>query len=123
MRATRSDDTILDGAFVPDKYIARVVPAGFAGADLFVLGIFAWAEPTFANIYLGIARAGAAISPSPGWRRSGPRSRSAARRWRTTPSPARGRRDGAGDRGRGAARRADRATTGRTAWTTVGCGR
>ena len=27
MRATRSDDTILDGAFVPDEYIARVVPA------------------------------------------------------------------------------------------------
>ena len=31
MRATRSDDTLLDGAFVPDKYIARVVPAGAAG--------------------------------------------------------------------------------------------
>ena len=56
MRATRSDDTILDGAFVPNKYIARVVPAGFAGADLFVLGIFAWAEPTFASVYLGIAK-------------------------------------------------------------------
>jgi alkylation response protein AidB-like acyl-CoA dehydrogenase len=56
MRATRSDDTILDGAFVPDRYIARVVPAGFAGADLFVLGIFAWAEPTFASVYLAIAR-------------------------------------------------------------------
>jgi alkylation response protein AidB-like acyl-CoA dehydrogenase len=56
MRATRSDDTIIDGAFVPDRYIARVVPAGFAGADAFVLGIFAWAEPTFASIYLAIAR-------------------------------------------------------------------
>jgi len=55
MRPTRSDDTILDGAFVPDKYIARVVPAGFAGADLFVLGIFAWAECTFASIYTAIA--------------------------------------------------------------------
>lgn len=55
MRATRSDDTLLDGAFVPDKYIGRVVPAGFAGADLFVLGIFAWAENTFASIYTGIA--------------------------------------------------------------------
>ncbi len=55
MRATRSDDTIIDGAFVPDRYIARVVPAGFAGADLFVLGVFVWAQPTFANIYLGIA--------------------------------------------------------------------
>ena len=31
MRATRSDDTHLDGAFCPDKYIARVVPAGAAG--------------------------------------------------------------------------------------------
>ena len=51
-----SDDTILEGAFVPDRYIPRVVPAGLAGADLFVLGIFAWAEPTFANIYLGIAQ-------------------------------------------------------------------
>ena len=34
MRATRSDDTMLEGAFVPDKYIARIVPAG--GADDFV---------------------------------------------------------------------------------------
>jgi alkylation response protein AidB-like acyl-CoA dehydrogenase len=56
MRATRSDDTILEGAFVPDKYIPRVVAAGLAGADLFVLGIFAWAEPTFANIYVGLAQ-------------------------------------------------------------------
>jgi alkylation response protein AidB-like acyl-CoA dehydrogenase len=56
MRATRSDDTILEGAFVGDRYIPRVVPAGLAGADLFVLGIFAWAEPTFANIYVGIAQ-------------------------------------------------------------------
>jgi alkylation response protein AidB-like acyl-CoA dehydrogenase len=56
MRATRSDDTILEGAFVPDRYIARVVPAGLAGADLFVLAIFAWAEPIFANIYVGIAQ-------------------------------------------------------------------
>jgi alkylation response protein AidB-like acyl-CoA dehydrogenase len=55
MRATRSDDTLLEGAFVPDRYIAAVVPPDFAGATLFVLGIFAWAEPTFASIYLGIA--------------------------------------------------------------------
>jgi alkylation response protein AidB-like acyl-CoA dehydrogenase len=56
MRATRSDDTVLEGAFVPDKYIARVVPIGFAGADQFVLSIFAWANPTFANIYIGLAQ-------------------------------------------------------------------
>ena len=53
MRATRSDDTLLDGAFIPDKYVARVVPAGTA--DLFVLSIFGWAEPTFGSIYLGLA--------------------------------------------------------------------
>jgi alkylation response protein AidB-like acyl-CoA dehydrogenase len=53
MRATRSDDTVLEGAFVPDKYIARVLPAGVP--DEFVLGIFGWAEPTFASIYLGLA--------------------------------------------------------------------
>jgi len=56
MRATRSDDTALDGAFVPDRYVARVVPAGAAGVDLFVLGIFAWALLGFGNIYFGLAR-------------------------------------------------------------------
>jgi alkylation response protein AidB-like acyl-CoA dehydrogenase len=56
MRATASQDTILEGAFIPDRYVARVVPPDFAGADLFVLGIFVWAEPTFGNIYLGIAQ-------------------------------------------------------------------
>ena len=55
MRATRSDDTILDGAFVPDSYIARVIPAGAAGMDLFVVGVFAWALIGFANVYFGIA--------------------------------------------------------------------
>jgi alkylation response protein AidB-like acyl-CoA dehydrogenase len=56
MRATRSEDTILDGVFVPDRYIARVVPAGAAGIDQFVLGIFAWALLNFGNIYYGMAR-------------------------------------------------------------------
>ena len=56
MRATRSDDTILDGAFVPDKYVARVNPAGLAGADAFVLGVFAWAQCTFGSMYLALAR-------------------------------------------------------------------
>jgi alkylation response protein AidB-like acyl-CoA dehydrogenase len=56
MRATQSQDTVLDGALVPDKYIARVVPAGGAGIDLFVLGIFAWADIGFGNIYYGLAR-------------------------------------------------------------------
>ena len=54
-RATRSDDTVLEGAFVPDKYIARVVPAGAAGADMFVVGFFTWALVNFANVYYAIA--------------------------------------------------------------------
>jgi alkylation response protein AidB-like acyl-CoA dehydrogenase len=54
MRATRSDDVILEGVFVPDRYVARIVPAGTA--DAFVLGIFAWALLGFANVYHGVAR-------------------------------------------------------------------
>jgi alkylation response protein AidB-like acyl-CoA dehydrogenase len=54
MRGTRSDDVKLDGAFVPDKYIARTLPAG--GADAFVLAIFAWALLGFGNIYYGMAQ-------------------------------------------------------------------
>jgi alkylation response protein AidB-like acyl-CoA dehydrogenase len=53
MRATKSDDTILDGAFVPDKYVMRKVPAG--GADLFVLSLFMVALSGIATVYLGIA--------------------------------------------------------------------
>jgi alkylation response protein AidB-like acyl-CoA dehydrogenase len=56
MRATQSQDTVLDGAFVPDRYIARVVAAGAAGIDLFVIGIFAWALLGFSNVYYGIAQ-------------------------------------------------------------------
>src|SRR5213078_1034513 len=56
MRATRSDDTVLDGAFVPDSHIVRVVPAGLAGADYFVLSIFLWALGGFANIYYGLGQ-------------------------------------------------------------------
>ncbi len=52
MRATRSDDTILDDVFVPDRFVSRVIPAGVI--DAFVLSIFAWAEVTFASIYLGV---------------------------------------------------------------------
>ena len=55
MRATRSDDTLLEGAFVPDKYVARVVPAGVAGVDMFILGFFTWALVGFANIYYAMA--------------------------------------------------------------------
>ena len=56
MRATRSEDTILDGVFVPDRFVARIVPAGAAGIDSFVLALFAWALLGFGNIYYGLAR-------------------------------------------------------------------
>jgi alkylation response protein AidB-like acyl-CoA dehydrogenase len=56
MRATKSDDTILEGAFIPDKYVVRVLPPDWAGADLFVLNIFAWALVNFANVYAGCAQ-------------------------------------------------------------------
>ena len=56
MRATRSDDTVLENAFVPDRYIARVLPAGAAGLDPFVLSVFAWALLGFGNVYYGLAR-------------------------------------------------------------------
>lgn len=56
MRATRSDDTLVENAFIPDRYIARVVPAGGAGIDAFVLSVFAWALMGFGNVYYGLAR-------------------------------------------------------------------
>ena len=56
MRATRSDDTILDHVFVPDSHVVRVCPPGMAGADFFVLAIFAWALGGFSNVYYGLAQ-------------------------------------------------------------------
>jgi alkylation response protein AidB-like acyl-CoA dehydrogenase len=56
MRATRSDDTLLENVFIPDRYVARVVPAGAAGLDAFVLTVFAWALMGFANTYYGLAK-------------------------------------------------------------------
>jgi alkylation response protein AidB-like acyl-CoA dehydrogenase len=53
MRPTRSDDTVFDGAFVPGKYIARVVPAG--AIDHFVGAVFAWALLNFGSVYYAIA--------------------------------------------------------------------
>jgi alkylation response protein AidB-like acyl-CoA dehydrogenase len=56
MRATRSDDTVIENAFVPDRYVARVLAPGAAGIDAFVLSVFAWALMGFANVYYGLAR-------------------------------------------------------------------
>jgi alkylation response protein AidB-like acyl-CoA dehydrogenase len=54
MRATQSDDTILNRVFIPDHYVARIVPAG--GMDPFVGAVFAWALLNFGNVYYAIAQ-------------------------------------------------------------------
>jgi len=56
MRATQSQDTILEKAFVPDDLVALVCPAGFAGAGPFQVAIFAWALMGFSATYLGAAK-------------------------------------------------------------------
>ena len=56
MRATQSQDTVLDKVFVPDELVALVCPAGFAGAGLFHVSVFAWALLGFASVYLGAAK-------------------------------------------------------------------
>ena len=54
MRATQSHDTVLDGVFVPDERIGRVVPAG-DGSDPFVVAMAIWPLSLIAAVYLGIA--------------------------------------------------------------------
>jgi alkylation response protein AidB-like acyl-CoA dehydrogenase len=56
MRATSSEDTVFDGAFVPGELVPVVAPMGAAGADLFHLSLFAWGLLGFANVYIGAAR-------------------------------------------------------------------
>jgi alkylation response protein AidB-like acyl-CoA dehydrogenase len=56
MRATRSDDTILVDVFVPEEYIATVVPAGFKNMAPLTGTSFIWFLAGISNIYLGLAR-------------------------------------------------------------------
>lgn len=55
VRATRSDDTVLEGVVVKAERISRVLPAGPPN-DAFVEGIFGAAILPIAAVYLGIAR-------------------------------------------------------------------
>ena len=55
VRATRSDDTILDAALAEAHYVSRVLPAG-PPVDPFVDGIFGSAIPPIAAVYYGIAQ-------------------------------------------------------------------
>jgi alkylation response protein AidB-like acyl-CoA dehydrogenase len=56
MRATQSQDTVLDGVFAPDELCPVVCAPGFAGAGMFHLNIFAWGLLGFAAVYRGAAR-------------------------------------------------------------------
>jgi len=55
MRATASNDTILDRTFIPDEAVSLVCPAGLAGAGMFQVGIFAWGLLGFGAVYSAIA--------------------------------------------------------------------
>jgi alkylation response protein AidB-like acyl-CoA dehydrogenase len=54
MRPTQSHDTVLDGVFVPDSHIGRVVPAG-DGTDPYLVAMTLWAIPLIATVYVGVA--------------------------------------------------------------------
>jgi alkylation response protein AidB-like acyl-CoA dehydrogenase len=56
MRATTSNDTILEGTFIPDEAVPLVCPVGFAGAGPFHVALFAWALLGFGAVYSAIAR-------------------------------------------------------------------
>lgn len=55
MRATQSQDTVFQDVFVSDSQVALVCPAGFAGAGMFQVAVFAWALLGFSSVYQGIA--------------------------------------------------------------------
>jgi alkylation response protein AidB-like acyl-CoA dehydrogenase len=55
MRATRSDDTILEGVVASAPYVSRIIPAG-PPDDPFVAGIFGAAIPAVGAVYYGIAK-------------------------------------------------------------------
>ena len=68
MRATASHDTVIEGAFVPDQHVIRVIEARFcrrrrrSSSTIFV----PLRAPMIANIYIGLAPSGHAI-----WRSRG----------------------------------------------------
>ena len=69
MRATQSHDTILDGVFVPDGRIGRVVPAG-DGSDPFIVAMAMWPLSLIATVYLGIAERALELAVSDARRKS-----------------------------------------------------
>lgn len=61
MRASQSYDTVLDGVFLPDERVARVVPAGDT-TDPFLGVMQIWAITLISNVYLGIAERAAQLA-------------------------------------------------------------
>ncbi len=56
MRATQSQDTLLDKAFCPDELIVSVGPAGLAGGPAFLGSLFAWGLMGMSSVYYGLAK-------------------------------------------------------------------
>jgi alkylation response protein AidB-like acyl-CoA dehydrogenase len=56
MRATASQDTILDRALIPDEDVVMECAPGFGGAGPFQVALFAWALLGFGGVYLGLAK-------------------------------------------------------------------
>jgi alkylation response protein AidB-like acyl-CoA dehydrogenase len=54
MRATRSDDTLLDGAIAEAAHVLRVLPVG-PPIDNYVASILGWALPIISVVYVGLA--------------------------------------------------------------------
>ncbi len=54
MRATRSDDTVLEGAVARPEHVLRVLPVGRPN-DNYMASILGWALPLISIVYVGVA--------------------------------------------------------------------
>jgi alkylation response protein AidB-like acyl-CoA dehydrogenase len=54
MRATQSNDLVIENGFVPDEALVHSLPVNHFDARV-LKTVFAWAMPTFGCVYLGIA--------------------------------------------------------------------
>ena len=56
MRATQSQDTLLDKAFCPDELVVSVGPTGLFSAPAFLGALFAWGLLGMSSVYYGAAK-------------------------------------------------------------------
>ncbi|WP_062355503.1 acyl-CoA dehydrogenase family protein [Herbidospora yilanensis] len=54
MRATRSDDIVFDGLFVPDMAVLQSIPVGHFDVQVLDM-ILSWTTPSFGAVYTGLA--------------------------------------------------------------------